>query len=150
MSYVELHCASNFSFLHGASHPEDLVTRAAALRHTALALTDRDGLYGIVRFDQAAREAGVRPIFGSEVGLDDGTRLVLLVRDHDGYRNLSRLLTLAHRGQPKGKAAASFDVVAEHARGLTVLSGWTSGSAPDAQAAQAHHRFLETSGIVLK
>ena len=88
LSYAELHCLSNFSFLQGASHPEDLATRAASLGLPALALTDRDGLHGIVRFDTAARQAGLKPIFGSELGLEDGTRLVLLAQDETGYRNL--------------------------------------------------------------
>src|SRR5258706_3421379 len=121
MTYAELHCLSNFSFLHGASHPEDLAARAAELRLPALALTDRDGLHGVVRFDEAARQSGLRPILGSEIGLEDGTRLVLLARDQGGYRNLSRLVTLARRGRPKGESAASFDLVAGHARGLFAL-----------------------------
>src|SRR5438270_1151260 len=70
VSYAELHCHSNFSFLDGASHPEELVEEAVRLGLDALAVTDHDGLYGIVRFAEAAREVGLRTIFGSELTLD--------------------------------------------------------------------------------
>src|SRR5919198_408576 len=71
--YAELHCHSNYSFLEGASHPEELVARARELEIPALAITDRNGLYGAVRFFHAARTAGVHPIIGTELTLDDGT-----------------------------------------------------------------------------
>ena len=74
MPYAELHCHSNFSFLDGASHPEELVTEAARLGLEALALTDHNGFYGIVRFAEAARELGMPTIFGTELTLLDGRR----------------------------------------------------------------------------
>lgn len=146
LSYVELHCASNFSFLHGASHPEDLAARAAELGLPALALTDRDGLHGVVRFHEAAQQAGLRPLYGSEIGLDDGTRLVLLARDLGGYRNLSRLVTLARRGRPKGESSAPFDLVAEHARGLFALTAWSDGRVTQALGAGDEARARAEAG----
>src|SRR5436309_14330690 len=94
-AYAELHCHSNYSFLEGASHPEELVARARELEFPALAMTDRNGLYGAVRFVRAAESAGIRPIVGVELTLDDGTppprdrvdfdrwgdRIVLLAQD---------------------------------------------------------------------
>jgi len=103
--FVELHAQSAFSFLEGADLPETLVTEAARLGMGALALVDRDGLYGAPRFHRAATAAGLTPIIGSEVTLEDGSRLPLLVEDRTGYRNLSRLLTRMKLAAPKGQAA---------------------------------------------
>ena len=104
-SYVELHAHSAYSFLDGASLPDELATAAARHGYPALALTDHDGLHGSLEFAQAAKVAGVRSITGSELTLDDGSHLTLLVEDPAGYRNLCRLLTAAHsdrktRGSP--------------------------------------------------
>jgi error-prone DNA polymerase len=100
--YVELRCRSAFSFLDGASLPEDLIAAAAAGGADALALTDRDGVYGAPRFFAAARAAHVRPIVGADVTLADGTPpLLLLVEDRTGYRNLCKLLTAARAGLGK-------------------------------------------------
>jgi error-prone DNA polymerase len=102
-TYVELHCHSNFSFLDGTSDPEDLIARAAELGLGALALTDSHGLYGMVRFAAAAKarvdggEPSPRPIVGAELLLEHGERIVLLVRDLAGYRNLCWLIDRAHR-----------------------------------------------------
>ena len=93
-SYVPLWCKSNFSFLEGASHPEELVEAAASSASSALALTDRDGVYGVVRAHVAAREAGVTLIIGSEVTLDDGSTIVLLA---PGPRGLREPLPADHR-----------------------------------------------------
>jgi error-prone DNA polymerase len=96
---VELRCRSAFSFLEGASNPEDLAERAAELGYPALALGDLHGLYGMPRFHQAAAAAGLRALVGAEVRLAPGSglpSLLLLVESPQGYRNLSRLLTLAH------------------------------------------------------
>ena len=151
MSYVELHCHSNFSFLDGAAHPEELAQLAAARGMPALALTDHNGLYGMVRFDSAARKLGVRPLIGCELTLEPlpGAKtpdpellvdrrdrvqvrrreqgrhhLTLLVADSDGFRNLSRMLSLANLAAPKkGRGAASWELLAEHAQGLIALSG---------------------------
>ena len=106
--YAELHCHSNFSFLDGASHPEELVEEAARLGLEALALTDHDGFYGVVRFAEAAREVGMPTVFGAELSLElrkpqngeadpEGHHLVVLARDPQGYARLARTL---ERGAP--------------------------------------------------
>ena len=102
MSYVELHAHSAYSFLDGASQPEELAARAAELGYEALALTDHDGVYGSLEFAHAAKSLGVRPITGAELTLDGGTHVTLLVETQQGYANLCRLLTAAHsRTRPK-------------------------------------------------
>src|SRR5438477_3748945 len=101
--YVELHAHSAYSFLDGASLPEELAARAAELGYEALALTDHDGVYGSLEFAHAAKAFGVRPITGAEVTLADGSHLTLLVETAQGYANLCRLLTAAHAGtRPPG------------------------------------------------
>jgi len=124
--YVELGCRSAFSFLEGASNPEDLVARAAELDHGTLALADRGGVYGIPRFHAAARRAGLRGIVGAELPVagDGGAApavLRLLVEDRRGYRNLCRLLTRAQAACPKGAYRARWDEVEAHAGGLCAL-----------------------------
>src|SRR3989440_2171393 len=96
MTYVELHAHSAYSFLDGASLPEELAARAAELGYEALALTDHDGVYGSLEFAHAAKHFGVRPITGTEVTLADGSHVTLLVESARGYANLCRLLTAAH------------------------------------------------------
>ncbi len=100
--YAELHCLSNFSFLRGASHPEELVERAVAQGYAALALTDECSLAGIVRAHLAARKAGLKFIVGSEMTMADGLKLVFLACNRHGYGNLSALATLARRRAAKG------------------------------------------------
>jgi error-prone DNA polymerase len=127
--YVELRCRSAFSFLDGASLPEDLVTAAAQGGHGALALADRNGVSGAPRFFAAARKLGVHPIVGAEVTLPEGPPLLLLVEDRRGYRNLCRLITRMNQGHAKGEAEATLPMLAEHAAGLIALAG----AAPRAQ-----------------
>ena len=119
--YVELRSRSAFSFLDGASNPEDLARRAAELGHARLGLADRDGLYGLPRFHAAARGTGLREIVGAELSDVEGRPLLLLAEDARGYANLSRLLTVAQGHAPKGEARASWDEVEEHSRGLLAL-----------------------------
>ncbi|HXF97913.1 MAG TPA: error-prone DNA polymerase [Gaiellaceae bacterium] len=129
--YVELHCHSAFSFLDGASQPEELAARAAELGYEALALTDHDGLYGSLEFAHAARFFGVRPITGAEVTLEGGAHVTLLVESRRGYANLCRLLTAAHAGTRRpGREgdeplppSVPLETVAELAEGLVCLSG---------------------------
>src|SRR5690606_37945346 len=125
--YVELHCHSNFSLLDGASHPEDLAARAAALGMPALALTDHDAVYGAVRFTQAARALGVRPLLGAELTLEDGHHLTLLVEDQTGWHNLCRLISRARANASKGEAALPPAELAAHTGGLIALSGCRQG-----------------------
>ncbi|MEQ9498278.1 MAG: error-prone DNA polymerase [Deltaproteobacteria bacterium] len=126
--YVELRCATSFSFLRGASHPEELVARANEIGYRRLAITDHDGLYGVVRAYNAAREHNLEVIVGSEVHFDVDARtgrespgLVLLATDRDSYARLSRLLTLGRRRVGKGGFQLRFDDVAQHAEGLQAI-----------------------------
>ncbi|MEK6273935.1 MAG: error-prone DNA polymerase [Actinomycetota bacterium] len=128
MPYVELHCHSAYSFLDGASHPEDLAARAAELGYEALALTDHDGVYGSLEFAHAAKAFGVRPITGAEVTLRGGAHVTLLVETPRGYANLCRLLTSAHaetRPKPTELQPPALDpaLLAEMNEGLVCLSG---------------------------
>ncbi len=121
--YVELHCHSAYSFLDGASMPEELIARAVEVGMNALALTDHDGLYGSMSFAQSAKAWGVQPITGSEVTLDDGSHLTLLVESDQGYANLCRLLSEAHLEGAKGEPRLSWERVAAHAQGILLLTG---------------------------
>jgi error-prone DNA polymerase len=128
LRYVELHCHSAYSFLDGASHPEELASRAAELGYEALALTDHDGVFGSLEFAHAAKAFGVRPITGAEVSLSDGSHVTLLVESPRGYANLCRLLTAAHAGtrpKPTEPIPPSLDrhLFAEYHEGLVCLSG---------------------------
>ncbi len=121
--YSPLWCKSNFSFLEGASHPEELIETCAEVGLEKLALTDRDGIYGVVEAHVKARELGIRLIIGSTVTIDDGTCLVLLVVDREGYANLCRLLTLGRRRSAKGESRVGWQEVCVHAGGLIALWG---------------------------
>ena len=101
-SYAELHCVSNYTFLRGASDPEELVRRAAKLGYSAIAITDECSVAGVVRAHLAAKQAGIRLLVGSEIDLACGLRLVLLARDLAGYETLCGLITTARRAAPKG------------------------------------------------
>lgn len=125
--YVELRCRSAFSFLEGASSPEDLIARAAAQGHTALALADRDTLAGAPRFHAAAKRAGLRALVGADVtvALGDASqrqRLLLLATSRRGYRHLARLVTHARRTSLRGAPIAREDALAEHAADLVALA----------------------------
>ncbi|HEY8885348.1 MAG TPA: DNA polymerase III subunit alpha, partial [Chloroflexota bacterium] len=150
---IPLHVHSYFSLLRGASSVEDLVTTAAELGYRALALTDRDALYGSVRLAKACKEAGLQPVFGCEVTLDSGHHLTLLAESQQGYANLCRLISRAHRGRPKGESALAWTALAEHAAGLIALSGARTGEIPQlllarqpTEAAAAADRYREVFG----
>ena len=100
--YAELHCLSNFTFLRGASHAQELVTRAAGLGYQALAITDECSVAGVVRAHVAARDTSLKLIIGSEFQLNDGLRLVVLVRNRAGYAQLCRLISRGRRAAAKG------------------------------------------------
>jgi len=143
MAYAELHAHSNFSFLDGASHPEELAAEAVRLGLSALALTDHNGLYGAVRFAVAARALGLPTVFGAELTLSDadgphlrtgvpdpdGTHLVVLARDPDGYARLSRAIAEAHlEGGEKGRPILTLDALADrHGGHWQVLTGCRKG-----------------------
>jgi error-prone DNA polymerase len=120
--YVELHCHSAFSFLDGASLPEELAARAVELGYDALALTDHDGVYGSLEFAYAAKALGLRPITGAEVTLADGSHVTLLVENARGYANLCRLLTAGH-GHERLNPRLDPALLAERNKGLVCLSG---------------------------
>jgi error-prone DNA polymerase len=124
--YIELHASSAFSFLDGASLPEALVDRAAALGYPALALLDRDGLYGAPRFHLAAKRAGIKAIIGAELTIGAGPavfRLPVLVESPVGYRNLCRLVTRMKLRAPKGEGALTLDELDGQVGGLVALVG---------------------------
>ena len=125
--YAELHAWSNFSFLQGGSHPEELVESAARLGLAAIALTDRDGLYGAVRFATCARRRGVEAIVGSELTFEDGARIVLLAEDARGYSHLCELISRAQMRGRKGDARLQWEDFRERSDGLIALSGGPFG-----------------------
>ena len=141
--YVELHAHSDHSLLDGVPTPEALAIRAAELGMPALALTDHDGLYGAVRFVQAAQEVGIKPILGAEMTLQGGDHLTLLVETGEGYANLCRLITLARRNQAKGIARLAHNDLAAHTGGLIALSGCRQGEIPRLLAAGLAEQALE-------
>src|SRR3954451_24084015 len=143
--YAELHCHSNFSFLDGASHPEELAEEAARLGLEALAITDHDGFYGVVRFAEAAREVGLPTVFGAELSLGlhkpqngmadpEGTHLLVLARDPGGYARLARVISAAQmRGHEKGKPLYNLSELAQtHGGHWLVLTGCRKGTVPSA------------------
>lgn len=131
--YVELHCHSGFSFLDGASHPEELVMRAVELGYPALALTDHNGLYGSMEFAQTARLANLQPITGAELTLRDcfsgaeepesGHHVTLLAETPTGYANLCRLLTEAHMNSERGDPRLPLESLLLRPEGLILLTG---------------------------
>ena len=157
--YAELHCASAFSFLGGASLPEDLVQRAAELELPAVALVDGNGVSGAPRFYKAAREAGIKALVGSEVRIAPGVlnsplsggpssrttdeaklwpRLTLLVANRQGYKNLCRMLTAGALSRPKGEACVDEELLAAHAEGLYCLTGGEEGLIAQVLAREGH------------
>ena len=141
--YAELHCHSNFSFLDGASEPEELAEEAARLGIETLAITDHDGFYGVVRFAEAAGELGVATVFGAELSLGlrtpqngiadpEGDHLLVLARDPEGYRRLSMAISAAQlAGKEKGRPLYDLEELADaHDGHWVVLTGCRKGSVP--------------------
>lgn len=125
--YLELHARTAFSFLRGGSRPEEMAAFAAAQQVSAMAVCDRDGLYGAPLFTEAAKEQGIRPIVGAEITLEDESVLPVMVVNRTGYRNLSQLLTRAHLRAEKGKPRVRWDELPEFAQGLVALTGDEEG-----------------------
>jgi error-prone DNA polymerase len=147
VEYAELHCHSNFSFLDGASHPEELVEEASRLGLTGLALTDHDGFYGVVRFSEAALELGMATVFGAELSLDlpapqngapdpVGRHLLVLARGPQGYARLSTVIADGQlAGRQKGRPVYQLEAVAQELAGhVLVLTGCRKGMVPAALA----------------
>lgn len=120
--YVELHARSAFSFLQGASTPEELVSAAHDLGIPAMALLDRDGVYGSPRFHMAAKKTGMRAHIGSEITCTNGKRYPLLCENREGYRNICRLVTRMKLRAQKGEGAATLEEIAEFAQGLICIT----------------------------
>ncbi len=138
--YAELHCHSNFSFLDGASHPEELAEEAVRLGLEALALTDHDGLYGVVRFAEAAAAVGLPTVFGAELSLGltrpqngvadpEGDHVLILARDATGYTRLCQALSHSHlEGREKGRPVIDLDTLATIGGGAVGKGGGASGT----------------------
>ncbi|WP_106849592.1 error-prone DNA polymerase [Blastococcus sp. Marseille-P5729] len=156
--YAELHCHSNFSFLDGASHPEELVEEAVRLGLTGLAITDHDGLQGVVRMADAAREYDLPTVFGAELSLEltgpqngvpdpEGPHLLVLARGTEGYHRLAGVITDAQlAGGEKGKPVYSLEALADRGEGhWVVLTGCRKGLVPRALAG-VQGELLGTAG----
>ncbi|MHB8737623.1 MAG: DNA polymerase III subunit alpha [Candidatus Dormibacteria bacterium] len=127
--YVELHAHSSYSFLDGASSPDELAECAARLGHTALALTDHDGLYGAVKHWNACRRHHLHPVFGAEMTLDDSSHLVLLAENRAGWQSLCRLISRAQLAEAKASARLRREWLdRDSTRGLIALTGCRSGA----------------------
>ena len=145
--YIELHCHSAFSFLDGASLPEQLALTASQLGYPALALTDHNGLYGSMAFAQEAKQLGLQAITGAELTLLDGSHVTILAETPEGYANLCRLITEAHLGR-EDRRDPRLDFATLEARhgGLIVLSGCRNGLLPQVlrrDGPAAARRFAE-------
>ena len=127
MSFSHLHVHSNFSFLDAGSSVEALVDRAKEVGCDSLAVTDHNGLYGAVRFYKYARKAGIKPIVGAEMSLEDGRHIVLLAKNLSGYSNLCKIVTRAQLSHEKGEAAASPELLDQYKDNLFCLSGCWNG-----------------------
>jgi len=140
MLYAELHTKTNFSFLEGASHPDELVQRAASLGYAALAITDRNSLAGVVRAHAVAKEVGLKLLLGAEITPEDAPPLVLLATDRAAYGRLARLITTGRRKAEKGECQLTFQNVAAASEGLLacVISRARFGQARDRGRGASH------------
>jgi len=142
--YAELHCLSNFTFLRGASHPGELVQRAFELGYRALALTDECSVAGVVRAHTAARELGLHLIIGSEFTLRNGDKLILLVMNRQGYRELTRLITAARRHSEKGCYQLNADdLCADHLQNCLALIASDPTPAPNGVLLSRYQALLQ-------
>src|SRR5512142_1586944 len=151
--YAELHCITNYSFLRGASDPEELVHRAAELGYQALAITDECSVAGVVRAHVAAKEAGIRLLVGCELSIADGPRLVLLAASIAGYEKLCELITRARRAAPKGEyraARADFPADTQGLLALWIPSPKVADAAAEQEAAWIRDRFPGRAWIAVE
>ncbi len=133
MPYAELHCLSCYSFLRGASHPHELVERAAALDYAALAITDECSLAGVVKAHVAAKEAGLKLLIGSEFTLEEDIRLVALAPSRAAYSELSGLISMGRRRSPKGEYRIALRDVIFHLKRCLLI--WLPRDNTDAERA---------------
>ncbi len=149
--YAELHCHSAFSFLDGASVPEELAYRAKEIGLSALALTDHDDLGGAVRFASAAKELELEGIIGAELTLEDDSHLILLAEDLQGYKNICHMITFARSNSVRGRPRVSYEKLFERSSGLIALTGCPHGRIPSALAVddfeQAKNAALELKEV---
>jgi error-prone DNA polymerase len=152
--YAELHCHSAFSFLDGASLPDELVPAALALGYEAMALTDHNTVAGSMEFAVSAGALGLRPIHGAEIDLEDGRHLTLLVRDAQGWSSLCRILTRAHahtrdgrEGAPATDPVTPLETVLQHAGGLVCLSGCAQRGVHDEPTLRRLREAFGVSGL---
>jgi error-prone DNA polymerase len=141
--YGELRCKTNFSFLQGASHPDELVARAAELGYAALAITDQNSLAGIVRAHVAAKAAGLQLLVGAEITPADAPTVLLYASDIQAYGRLAGLITRGRRRAPKGDCHLSFADVAEHAHGLLAAVVLPSQTDPEGDDLRTLARYRE-------
>ncbi|MDQ6915720.1 MAG: PHP domain-containing protein, partial [Actinomycetota bacterium] len=148
--YAELHCHSAFSYLDGASLPEELAGAAVELGHEVLALTDHNSVSGSMEFAEAAAPLGLRAVHGAELDLDDGRHVTLLVEDERGWSNLCRLITRAHAHTREGRPGAPatdphvpLQAVLDHSEGLVCLTGCPARGVEDEPTAR---RLLTSFG----
>jgi error-prone DNA polymerase len=142
-SYIELHAGSAFSFLEGGGLPEEFIGAAAEYGMPAMALLDRDGVYGAPRFHIAAEKAGLQAHIGAEITSTTGIRYPLLAETREGYQNLCRLMTRMKLRAPKGKGAITEAELAAHARGLVCLTGGEYGPLTTAIRNKSGNEALE-------
>lgn len=128
--YVPLWCKSNYSFLEGASHPDELIRKCAELGIRSVAITDRDGVYGIVRAHVAAYTYDVKLIIGSEITIDDGSTVVLLAKDKTGYSNLCTCISNGRLRNEKGVCTVRWQEIIKHCEGQIALLSSQSESIP--------------------
>ncbi len=156
VSYVELHCHTAYSFLDGASGPQELAGAAAEQGHAALAITDHDGLHGSMEAAQALKPLGVRPITGAELSMEDASHLTLLCETRAGYRNLCRLITEAHAGTRPGEGKdplppfTTYEALERHAEGLVCLTGCARHGALARAVEQSRHAEAAEAGRRLR
>ena len=143
--YCPLWCKSHFSFLEGASSPAELVQTAHEIGIRSLALTDRDGVYGIVQAHLAAKEHGPHLIVGSEITVEDGTTIVLLAMNRAGYASLCRLVTVGRCRSPKGTSSVTWQEVCDHAEDLIALWGGAASLLAREPSPDAAARLLRDS-----
>src|SRR5690242_8733637 len=143
IGYAELQVTTNFSFLRGASHPDELVLTAAALGHQAIAITDRNSFASIVRAHHAAKEVGICLVVGCRLDLRDGTSVLAYPTDRAAYGRLTRLLTLGKRRAPKGECHLTLADLLDHCQGLIVIALPPEAAVPPAWFEAVLRRLAE-------
>ena len=148
LRYAELHCLSNFSFLRGASHPEEQVKRAAELGYEALALTDECSLAGVVRAHAASRKLSIQLIIGSEFKLANDLRIIVLATDRESYGALSAFISCGRRATDKGSYYLNTNDAMKYLGSSDNLILWLPTEKPNLKPVSYTHLTLPTSDLV--